>query len=91
MDDNDKEYTSDNRQMNFASESSPFWFYQQVSGEGAVWKIIKYDEIDDNGGIVGLLFETIQQRHTFMAIFTDVSSKMTLSIERMAHYEGLPD
>lgn len=82
VDDGNSSLSSDRHQLTFAGETSTVWFIQ----DGA---IRKHNELSALGGDISVVAESFQQRNTVMVVMSDMNNGMTLSIERMQHYEGI--
>lgn len=75
---------------NFAphGHTSSVWFIDIANK-----KLVPPEEVGDIFGTneVGIVLESLQQRHTSMALALDLQPGMTLSFESIYHLEGLAD
>jgi len=70
------------------NEISTVWFYDIT--DNILYPARDYDTIPA-GNLIGLVVESLQQRHTTMAISQDIEVGMSLSFELVYHMEGIAD
>lgn len=75
----------------YADIITPAWFVVKSAGQNPLLVPAQHMHYSSSTDQIYLVTQSLQQRHTFLARLSSLSTNMQISLEHIQHMEGIPE